>query len=165
MLDVGCGAGWTSRMIAKRVPEGEVVGIDFAENMIKNAKMKSSQDNSHDYDNLRFEVADVENISCPDDHFDYAICIESLDWFSDPKAAIKEIRRVLKPDGKLYVSDGVNSRLTRFFVKFFRIFLGSSLDKYTLYSETQFREFFELEFTGIYQKYKGGVLLTRGTKK
>ena len=164
VLDVGCGSGWASRMIAKMVPNGEVIGVDFADGMIKNAKMKIFQDDSHDYDNLRFEVAGVEDIPCPDDYFDYAICIVSFSWYSDPKIAIKEMKRVLKPGGKLYVAEAPDSPLTRLMCKVWKLF-SSSIDKWNLYSENKFKDFFDAEFTDVYQKKKGGVLLTIGTKK
>src|SRR5256885_12786942 len=49
VLDVGCGAGWLSRRLAKLVPEGRVVGMDISDEMIRHARRSSV-----DFDNLIF---------------------------------------------------------------------------------------------------------------
>ena len=43
VLDVGCGTGWTLRIVAKVVPGGEIVGIDFAGGMVQKAKQLTSK--------------------------------------------------------------------------------------------------------------------------
>jgi len=96
LLDVGCGTGWASRMVARMVPNGEVVGIDFAVGMIQKAKQLASKDEGRNYGNLSFKIADVEDIPYPDDYFDCVMCLESFSWFPDPSAALREMRRVLK---------------------------------------------------------------------
>ena len=168
VLDMGCGTGWASRMIAKMVPDGEVVGIDFVEGMVQRAKQKA-----HNYGNLSFTVADVEDIPYPDGYFHSVMCLESFSWFPDPKAALREMKRVLEPGGKLYVADGADGRLVRSILKVWKLFTPG-LDKWNIYTENQFKEFLEAEFSDVYQKKAkriyllwGGerVLLTVGAKK
>lgn len=172
VLDVGCGTGWASRIVARMVPNGEVVGIDFAQGMVQKAKQLASKDKKHNYGNLSFKIADVEAIPYPDDYFDCVICIESFSWFPNPAAALREMKRVLKPGGKLYVADVPDSRLLRLVLKVWKLFTPG-LDKWNIYSENEFEEFLEAEFTGVYQQ-KGiwifklwgeDVLLTVGTKR
>src|SRR5260370_42657835 len=54
VLDVGCGAGWLSRQLAKLVPEGRVVGMDISDEMIRHARRSSV-----DFDNLMFVAGEV----------------------------------------------------------------------------------------------------------
>ncbi|MDY6966833.1 MAG: class I SAM-dependent methyltransferase [Halobacteriota archaeon] len=151
VLDMSCGFGWASRIIASMVPDGEVVGIDFAEGMIKNARQLASQDKSHNSRNLRFEVADAEDIPFLDDYFDCAICIDSFAWYPNPESALQEIKRVLKPGGVLYLADTPDSLLLRPYLKVWKVF-SSSIDGWNPYSVDEFREFLEAEFIDVYQK-------------
>ena len=57
VLDVGCGAGWLSRRLAKLVPLGRVVGIDVSDEMIRHARRASV-----DFENLMFVTGEVEEI-------------------------------------------------------------------------------------------------------
>lgn len=173
VLDVGCGTGWASRIVARMVPKGEVVGIDFAEGMVQKAKQLTSKDKAHNYGNLSFKIADVEDIPYPNDYFDCVMCLESFSWYPNPAVALKEMKRVLKPGGKLYVADGADSWLLRLTMKALKLFIPG-LDRWNLYSENQFKESLEAEFGDVYQKWAkwvyllaagGRVLLTVGTKK
>ena len=172
VLDMGCGTGWASRMVARVAPDGEVVGIDFVEGMIEKAKQFTLKDKSHKYGNLSFMVADVEDIPYPDDYFHSVMCLESFSWFPNPEAALREMKRVLRPAGKLYVADIADSRSARLILKAWRLFIPG-LDKWNIYSENLFKELVEAEFTDLHQE-KGSwifspfgerVLLTVGTKK
>ena len=151
VLDVGCGTGWASRIIARMVPKGEVVGIDFAEGMVQKAKQLTPKDKAYSYENLSFKIADVEDIPYPDNYFDGAICIESFSWYPNPMAALREMKRVLKPGGRLYVADIADSRLLRLILKVWKLFTPG-LDKWNVYSESQFKDFLEAEFTDVHQK-------------
>lgn len=171
VLDVGCGTGWVSRMVAKMVPNGEAVGIDIAEGMIQKAKQSMLKDKTHCYSNLSFKIANVEAIPYPYEYFDCVMCLESFSWFPNPTAAIREMKRVLKPGGKLYVADISDSQLLRLTLKVWELFV-SGLDKWNIYSENGFKEFLESEFVNVYQKKASWiyqltgerVLLTVGTK-
>ena len=172
VLDIGCGTGWASRMVAKMVPHGEVVGLDLAEGMVKKARQLISKDKPPDYENLSFEVADAEDIPYPNDYFDCVICVESFSWYPDPSKAVREMGRVLKPEGRLYVADIPDGQLLRPILKVLKLFVPG-LDKWNIYSESQFKGFLEAEFENVYQKkanwiyllWGGGrVLLTVGTK-
>lgn len=104
VLDVGCGTGVLTRLAAEKSgPEGSVTGIDPAPAMIGAARMNSEKEKS----NARFKVAAIENLPFPDNTFDRALSSLMLHHLP-PDVKLKglaEVRRVLKPDGRLLLVD------------------------------------------------------------
>ena len=98
VLDVGCGAGWLSRRLAKLVPQGRVVGMDVSDEMIRHARRASV-----DFENLMFVTGEVQEIPWEPNFFSHAISIESSYYWPDPAAGIREICRVLKPGGAAWI--------------------------------------------------------------
>ena len=98
ILDVGCGAGWLSRILAKRVPIGRVVGMDISDEMIHRARRGSV-----DYANLVFVVGEVNEIPWEAHFFTRAISVESSYYWPDPAKGIREIFRVLQERGSAWI--------------------------------------------------------------
>ncbi|NOQ29189.1 MAG: methyltransferase domain-containing protein [Methanosarcinales archaeon] len=101
VLDVCCGTGTLCAMIAKEIgSDGEVVGVDLSENMLKKAENKSE-------DNIRFCYANAEEIPYADGYFDRASVTFGLHEMPHPVRmnVLREMRRVLKPGGKITVLD------------------------------------------------------------
>jgi SAM-dependent methyltransferase len=98
VLDVGCGAGWLSRRLAKLAPEGRVVGMDISEEMIRRARLASV-----DFDNLMFVTGEVAEIPWQPSFFSHAISVESSYYWPDPVAGIKDIFRVLNEGGSVWI--------------------------------------------------------------
>jgi SAM-dependent methyltransferase len=94
VLDVGCGSGWLSRRLAKRVPEGRVVGMDVSDEMIRLARRMSL-----DCENILYATGEVGEIPWDANFFNHAISVESAYYWPEPAAGIKEIFRVLRPGG------------------------------------------------------------------
>ena len=94
VLDVGCGSGWATRLMAEKASGGHVVGIDIADEMIDIAR-----DTSTSFANVDFRVASAEALPFPDASFTHAFSMESLYYYADLLVALKEIRRVLNPGG------------------------------------------------------------------
>ena len=94
VLDVGCGAGWLSRRLAKLVPQGRAVGMDISDEMIRRARRASV-----DFENLMFVAGEVGEIPWEPNFFTHAISVESSYYWPDPAAGFREIFRVLKPGG------------------------------------------------------------------
>jgi SAM-dependent methyltransferase len=94
VLDVGCGSGWATRLMAAQVTSGPVVGIDIADEMITLARQTSSS-----IANVEFQVASAEKLPFSDGEFSHAFSMESLYYYADMLQALREIRRVLKPGG------------------------------------------------------------------
>ena len=98
VLDVGCGAGWLSRRLAKLAPEGRVVGMDISDEMIRHARRSSV-----DFDNLMFVTGEVAQIPWQPHFFSHAISVESPYYWPDPAAGMKDIFRVLSEGGSAWV--------------------------------------------------------------
>lgn len=98
VLDVGCGSGWLARRIAERVSQGRIVGIDLSDEMIRLAR-RQYLDQHH----VMFAVGEVEEIPWDANFFTHAISIESAYYWPDPPAGLREIYRVLRPGGRIWV--------------------------------------------------------------
>lgn len=94
VLDVGCGNGWATRLLAKQASRGQVVGIDVADEMIRSAR-----DASAGIENVEFHVASAEHLPFDSARFTDAFSMESLYYYADMAGALGEIRRVLAPRG------------------------------------------------------------------
>ncbi|KAF5410356.1 MAG: class I SAM-dependent methyltransferase [Euryarchaeota archaeon] len=101
ILDVCCGTGTLCAMIAETIGgEGEVVGIDLAENMLKLAEKKRRG-------NTSFSLANAEEVPYPDEYFDCACITFGLHEMPHPVRmnVLREMRRVLKAGGRIVVLD------------------------------------------------------------
>jgi SAM-dependent methyltransferase len=98
VLDVGSGAGWLARLIAERVPEGRVVGMDISDEMVRRARR-----NYVDVDNAMFVVGGAEEIPWDANFFTHAISVESAYYWPEPARGLKEIFRVLREGGMAWV--------------------------------------------------------------
>jgi SAM-dependent methyltransferase len=94
VLDVGCGSGWATRLLAGYAVKGSVTGIDISDEMIRVARESSSA-----VPNTDFEVASADQLPFSDSEFTHAFSMESLYYYSDIGAALEEIHRVLQPRG------------------------------------------------------------------
>lgn len=98
VLDVACGTGIVARRIAPRVgSSGKVVGLDIEPGMLRVANSSSAQIHPR----IEWREANATSIPFPDGSFDMAFCQHGLQFFPDPLAALKEIRRVLTPRGRI----------------------------------------------------------------
>jgi ubiquinone/menaquinone biosynthesis C-methylase UbiE len=98
VLDVGCGSGWLSRLLSKKVPGGRVVGMDISDEMIRVARRSSL-----DYDNVLFVTGEVGEIPWEPNFFTKAISVESAYYWPVPTAGAKEIHRILRPGGTAWI--------------------------------------------------------------
>jgi ubiquinone/menaquinone biosynthesis C-methylase UbiE len=98
ILDVGCGSGWATRLMAQRATEGRVVGIDISDEMVELARSSSGN-----MPNVEFHVASAEALPFSSDEFTHAFSMESLYYYADISAALTEIHRVLRPKGQLAI--------------------------------------------------------------
>lgn len=98
ILDIGCGDGWTARMLSERLPEGAFVGIDISGEMIRSAREASKR-----LDNVLFAPAAAEQIPWAEDYFTHVLSIESAYYWPDPARAAREIYRVTNYDGTFHI--------------------------------------------------------------
>lgn len=94
VLDVGCGSGWATRLLAERAKHGAVVGIDISDEMIRIAREASAA-----FSNIEFRLASAEKLPFESLEFSHAFSMESLYYYADVLAALREIHRVLNRGG------------------------------------------------------------------
>jgi len=102
LLDVGCGPGTITLDLAARVAPGRVVGIDAVADVVAGAEAERIRAGAG---NARFEVGDVYALAAEDRCFDVAHAHQLLQHLTDPVAALREMRRVLRDGGVLAVRD------------------------------------------------------------
>lgn len=102
VLDVGCGDGRLTMALARKVPSGEVLGIDSSADMIAHARAVHSETDSP---NLRFLPMDARRIKLPS-RYDLVFSNAALHWIPDHPAFLRGAADVLRPGGRLMVSCG-----------------------------------------------------------
>src|SRR5438309_3990306 len=78
VLDVGCGSGWATRMLAGFAINGRVTGIDISDEMIRVAR-----EGSQSHANIEFEFASAEQLPFEENEFTHAFSMESLYYYRD----------------------------------------------------------------------------------
>ena len=102
LLDVGCGLGDAALALAADLGvDGEVVGIDLSEHMIAAARARAMNVACP----VRFMVGNALEIGEPSSSFDVVRSERTLQWLTDPGAAVAEMVRVLRPGGRLCLID------------------------------------------------------------
>jgi ubiquinone/menaquinone biosynthesis C-methylase UbiE len=100
LLDVGCGPGTITVDFGSRLAPGAVVGFDYADEVV--AVARSQEPN---LSNVTFAQADVYGLEYDDDAFDIVHAHQVLQHLTDPIAALREMRRVVKPGGIVAARD------------------------------------------------------------
>jgi ubiquinone/menaquinone biosynthesis C-methylase UbiE len=102
VLDVCCGSGASALVAAERVgPEGRVLGVDLAENLVRRARVKAM---IRRLGNVEFQVDDFERLDVPAASFDAVVCVFGIYLMSDMWGALRRLWRWLKPGGRLAVT-------------------------------------------------------------
>jgi ubiquinone/menaquinone biosynthesis C-methylase UbiE len=99
VLDIACGTGLVAFDAARAVgPDGHVLGVDLSGRMVSFAEQRAREVN---LSNCRFERMDAETLDLPDGKFDVVLCALGLMYMPDPEQAVREMRRVLRPGGRI----------------------------------------------------------------
>jgi ubiquinone/menaquinone biosynthesis C-methylase UbiE len=96
-LDIACGPGLTTSLLAERLPAGRTLGIDFAEPMVARAEKRFSNPA------ISFAVDDAERLSQPTAAFGAVTCSFGLMYCYDARSALRHMARVLSPGGRVMV--------------------------------------------------------------
>jgi SAM-dependent methyltransferase len=112
ILDVGCGNGFTTAQIHEKFPDADIVGVDFSPKMIEQAKELVGAAN------IEFYEGDVLSLSrnrfLVPRHYDLVLstrCLINLANWEEQKTAILEMRKMLKPDGRLILVENFKGGL------------------------------------------------------
>ena len=100
ILDVGCGTGVNDLALSKLVgPSGKIIGIDNSDAMLAIARAKASAEN------VEYQLKAAEAMDFPDDCFDGVVCTQLLGYVADPVSVIRSMLRVVKPAGRVFISE------------------------------------------------------------
>jgi arsenite methyltransferase len=102
VLDLGCGAGWATRLLARRVADpdnsGKVVGLDVSDEMIRRAQAVPAE-----FENISYVCASAQKIPGPDNFFDKVLSVESFYYYPDQERVLRELFRVMAPRGRMFI--------------------------------------------------------------
>ncbi|MBN2407651.1 MAG: arsenite methyltransferase [Elusimicrobia bacterium] len=103
VLDLGSGAGFDAFLASAKVGDtGHVIGVDMTEEMIKKARMNAEKGN---YENVEFRLGEIENLPVEDNSINVIISNCVINLSPDKERVFRESFRVLKHEGKIFVSD------------------------------------------------------------
>ena len=102
VLDVCCGSGASAIPAAETVgPNGSVVGVDLAENLLELARTKAKK---RGLDNIQFQSGDLTQLPFDENSFDVVVCVFGIFFVPDMHAALRELKRVARPGGRVAVT-------------------------------------------------------------
>jgi ubiquinone/menaquinone biosynthesis C-methylase UbiE len=101
ILDVGCGGGRTIQKLAALASEGSVYGVDYASGSVTASRAKNAE--LVKAGRVEIHEGSVSHLPFPDAKFDLVTAVETQYYWPDLLNDLKEIRRTLKPGGRLIV--------------------------------------------------------------
>ena len=102
ILEIGFGPGVSTRIASKKASQGFVAGIDHSKTMVQAASQRNSAAIRSGLMELKY--GEVSSLPYPDQSFDIVFSLHSIYFWPKPVDCLKEIKRVLKPDGLLGIT-------------------------------------------------------------
>ena len=103
VLEAGCGIGAQTQILAKRSPGARFTSVDISEESLSEAQQLIKEEK---LSNVTFQKEDILAMSFSDDTFDHIFICFVLEHLELPLVALKELKRVLKPNGSITVIEG-----------------------------------------------------------
>jgi ubiquinone/menaquinone biosynthesis C-methylase UbiE len=100
VLDVGCGTGHATMKLASLLPAGAACGVDISPTMIQQAREKIPEELRQ---RVEFREANSADLPFEDESFTHIICTNSFHHYPDPLRSLREMKRVLVPQGQLSI--------------------------------------------------------------
>jgi ubiquinone/menaquinone biosynthesis C-methylase UbiE len=97
ILDIACGTGELEKRLLNVHSDLKIIGVDISEKMLDMARLKLP--------NLEFVKASAIAMPFPDHKFDMVVTVSAFHYFDQPLDTLEEIRRILKPQGKVIIMD------------------------------------------------------------
>ncbi|HXD09293.1 MAG TPA: class I SAM-dependent methyltransferase [Anaerolineales bacterium] len=102
VLEIGFGPGVSTQIVAKNASQGFVAGIDHSQTMVRAASQRNAQ--AIQTGRMELKLGDAASLPYPDESFDLALSLHSIYFWQNPVECLREIKRVLKPDGMLAIT-------------------------------------------------------------
>ncbi len=103
ILEIGCGPGWVSLELARRLPEVDIVGLEQSSELVRIAHQNKLQ---HEILNISFINTVFDNLKIfTNRSFDVIISFKGFHRWSNPQGVLNEIKRILKKQGKYAIID------------------------------------------------------------
>jgi ubiquinone/menaquinone biosynthesis C-methylase UbiE len=98
VLDIGCGTGEFEKLLLEKHPNQQIVGVDISQKMLEIAQQKCQG-----HSNAIFLATSALVLPFSDHSFDVIVSASAFHYFNEPEAALKEMRRVLRPGGGVVI--------------------------------------------------------------
>ena len=93
IIEIGCGAG----NVIEKAPACKLFGVDISSSVLRKARLRLTE-------KVHLFQGDAQNLPCKDQAFTHIICSEVLEHLLDPSAALRELARIVKPQGAVVIS-------------------------------------------------------------
>jgi ubiquinone/menaquinone biosynthesis C-methylase UbiE len=97
VMELGCGFGWVTRVLAEKASAGVALGVDLSDRMVHEART-----GYRNPANALFLVADAARLPCRSGFFHSVLSVDSIFYYPNMEGAINEVSRVLAPGGKAH---------------------------------------------------------------
>lgn len=116
VLEIGCGRGVGTEILLRRFGAGEVRAFDLDPDMVEQARRRLA---AYPASRWQVTVGDATAIAGPDESFDAVVDFGIIHHVPDWKAAVAEVRRVLRPGGRFFFEEVTRQALDRWFYRTF----------------------------------------------